>query len=233
MMQRLKFMALVVLAAAGACGDDGEGFDPTDEVQIRAVNAAPGAPALEVRITDTQIADNLAYGQSTNYETVSGGNQILRVNSDFGDQNEELFAVEAPLTAGAAYTAVVTGGDGGIIPILITDDNSPPPTGQAKFRAMHAAPTAEQVDVYVTAPGADLAATTPTFTAITFGTASSYATLPAGAYQVRVTPTGLPEVLIDSGALQLNEGDIRTAVAIESPAGGAPYSAVVLDDRAE
>ncbi len=234
-MQCLKFAGLMLVAvAAGACGDDaGEGFNPTDEVRIRALHAAPGAPALEVLITDTRIGDNLAYGQSTTYQSVSGGSQVLRVNSDFGDQNEELFAVEAPLTAGAAYTAVVTGGDGGIIPILITDDNSPPPTGQAKFRAMHAAPTAEQVDVYVTAPGADLSTTTPTFTAVTFGTASSYATLPAGAYQVRITLTGSPDVLVDSGALQLNEGDIRTAVAIESPAGGAPYSAVVLDDRAE
>jgi hypothetical protein len=239
MLQYLKLAILMIAAAAvGGCGDDdGEGFDPTDEVQIRAVHAAPGAPALEVLITDTRIADNLAYGQSTRYQSISGGDQVLRVNSDFGDQNEELFAVEAPLTAGAAYTVVVSvisgGGVGDLSSFIITDDNAAPPTGQAKLRAVHASPSATDVDVYVTAAGADLATTAPTFTAVVFTTASSYATLPVGPYQVRITPAGSKDVLIDAGVVQLVEGDIRTAVAIESPAGGPPYSGVILDDRVQ
>jgi hypothetical protein len=232
-MQRLKYMTLLVAAVAAGCGDDGEGFNPTDEVQVRALHAAPGAPTLEVLITDSRIADNLAYGQSTGYQAVSGGEQILRVNSDFGDDGEELFAVQAPLTAGAAYTVVVTGSEGEIEPILLTDDPAPPPTGQAKFRVIHAAAAADLVDIYVTAPGALLAGTTPTFTSISFGSGSSYATLPVGPYQVRITRAGSQEILVDSGTIQLSEGDIRTAVAIESPAGGAPYSAVLLDDRVE
>ena len=231
-MRRLTFATLMLaVAAATACGDDaGEGFNPTDEVRIRVLHAAPGAPALEVLITDTRIADNLAYGQSTAYQSVSGGDQLLRVNSDFGDQNEEFRAVETPLTPGAVYTVVIAGGDAGIVPIVLTDDNAPPPTGQAKLRAMHAAPTAEAVDIYVTAPGADIAGSTPTFANVSFPTASSYATLAAGQYQVRITATGTPDVLIDGGTLRLDEGDIRTAVAIESPAGGPPYGAVLLDD---
>ena len=231
-MQCLKLAGLMLaVAAVGACGEDGgAGFTPTDEVQIRALHAVPGAPALEVLITDARIADNLGYGQSTTYQAVAGGTQVLRVNSDFGGQNEELLAVETPLTTGSAYTVVVAGGDAGIVPILLTDDRTAPPTGQAKLRLMHAAPTADAVDVYLTAPGADLTAATPAFTGVSFGSASSYATVPAGPYQVRVTTAGTQEVLVDSGALQLNEGEIRTAVAIESPAGGPPYGAVLLDD---
>jgi hypothetical protein len=86
--------------------------------------------------------------------------------------------------------------------------------------------------VYVTAPGADLVGTAPTFT-VGFSTASSYATLPAGSYQLRVTPASSQEVLIDTGALELADGDIRTVVALETAAGGPPYSTAILDDRAE
>jgi hypothetical protein len=223
-------LALAV-TVAGACGEDaGAGFNPDDEVRIRALHAAPGAPALEVLITDERIADNLGYGQSTTYQSVNGGDRVLRVNSDFGGQNEELIAVEAPLTAGAAYTVVVAGGDAGIVPIILTDDPSAPPAGQAKLRVMHAAPTADAVDIYLTAPGGDLTGATPTFSGVSFGGASSYATVPVGAYQVRVTTAGTQDVLVDSGALQLDQGEIQTAVAIESPSGGAPYSAVLLDD---
>ena len=37
---------------------------------------------------------------------------------------------------------------------------------------------------------ADITTATPTFTNVSFGASSSYATVPAGAYQVRVTAAG-------------------------------------------
>ncbi len=40
-------------------------------------------------------------------------------------------------------------------------------------------------------------------------------------------------MLIDTGPVELSAGDIRTAVAIESPSGGPPYSAVLLDDTTQ
>jgi hypothetical protein len=233
LMHRFKFLSLILAAGAAvtACSDDGEGFDPNDDVDVRVVHVAPGAPALDVQLTDTRIADNLVYGQSTTYSTVPGGDQTLLVASDFAGQSEELLSVETPLTAGGAYTVVLSGTGDGLVPFVLPDDNTAPPTGQAKFRLMHFAQSAQAVDVYITAPGADLTGQSPTFSALSYGDATSYATLPVGAYQVRIAAAGLPDIVIDAGTVQLAEGDVRTAVAIESPAGGAPYSAVLLDDR--
>ncbi len=74
-----------------------------------------------------------------------------------------------------------------IEPILLVDDNTPPTSGNVKVRIVHGAPSAPAVDVYVTAPGADLDTSTPTLTNVSFGVASGYLSVPAGSYQIRVT----------------------------------------------
>jgi hypothetical protein len=86
------------------------------------------------------------------------------------------------------------------------------------------------VDVYVTAPGADLATATPALTGVEFGDASDYLEVPAGDYQVRVTPAGTKTVAIDSGALTLSGGQVRTVIAVDAPGGGAPFDFLVLAD---
>jgi hypothetical protein len=86
------------------------------------------------------------------------------------------------------------------------------------------------VDIYVTAPGADLEAATPALTGVPFGAASDYLTVPAGDYQVRVTPAGTKIVAIDSGTLALAAGQVRTVIAVDSPGGGAPFDFLLLAD---
>ena len=55
--------------------------------------------------------------------------------------------------------------------------------------------------------------------------------MPAGNYQVRITPTGTKTVAIDTGALTLAAGQIRTGIAVEAPGGGAPLTALLLADK--
>ncbi len=233
-MRHLKFLGLMLSAAlAGGCGDDdsGAGFTPTDDAQIRALHAAPSAPPLEILLGDAQLASDLAYGATTEYRTVPAGTRELVVRGSFGDDTEVLASISAPLTAGAAYTTVVTGADQGIVAFLFTDDPSAPPAGQGKIRLIQAVPTAPPLDVYFTAPGADLTAATPAFISVTPGTASGYTTLPAGTHQVRVTPEGEKDVLIDAGNVDLADGAVLTAVTIESAGEEIPFSAVILTDR--
>ena len=57
---------------------------------------------------------------------------------------------------------------------MLEDDRTAPPAGNVKVRAVHGAPSAPAVDVYVTAPGADLQTATPALTNVPFGAASDY-----------------------------------------------------------
>ena len=86
------------------------------------------------------------------------------------------------------------------------------------------------MDIYVTAPGADIEAALPVLTGVEFGDVADYLEVPAGDYQVRVTPAGTKVVAIDSGALTLESGQVRTAIAVDAPGGGAPFDILLLAD---
>jgi hypothetical protein len=47
---------------------------------------------------------------------------------------------------------------------------------------------------------------------------------------VRITLAGTRTVAIDSGALTLRSGQVRTAIAVDAPGGGAPFDLLVLED---
>jgi hypothetical protein len=114
--------------------------------------------------------------------------------------------------------------------IVLQDDNSAPAAGTARVRAIHGAPSAPAVDIYVTAPGADLETTIPLLANVEFGDVADYIEAPAGDYQVRVTPAGTKTVVIDSGTLALSIGQVRTAIAVDAAGGGAPFDLLVLED---
>jgi len=117
-----------------------------------------------------------------------------------------------------------------IPPVVAQDNLTDPAAGQVKLRVIHAAPAAAGVDVYATAPGADINTATPVLTNVAFRAVSDYLVVPAGTYQIRVTPTGTKTVAIDA-ELALGAGQIRTVVATDAPGGGAPLAPVVLNDK--
>ena len=135
---------------------------------------------------------------------------------------------------GADYTMLVTRTPQSPIgPLLLTDNNDTPPAGTFRVRAVHAAPSAPAggVDVYVTDPDADITLTSPNASDITFGQVLPYVESAVGTFQIRVTATGSKDVLIDTGPLTLDDGQVRTVVAVDAVGGGQPLNFLVLDDR--
>src|SRR5207302_3199833 len=80
-----------------------------------------------------------------------------------------------------------------------------PSTGNVKLRLVNASPAAGSVDIYVTAPAASLATSTPSLTNVPFKTASSYLTMLAGSYEIRVTTTGSK----DRKSTRLNSSHVK------------------------
>jgi len=94
-------------------------------------------------------------------------------------------------------------------------------SGTAKVRVVHASPDAPAVDVYIN--GAK------TLSGVTFFTASDYLDLPAGTYQVQVTPAGQPAsaAVIDASAT-IEAGKAYTIAATGLLADIGPT--IVVDD---
>ena len=76
------------------------------------------------------------------------------------------------------------------------------------------------VKIYLASPGADLATATPI--PVDFSWATDYFEVPAGDYQIRITPFDSDIVAMDSGTLTLRAGQVRTVVGVDAPGGGEP-----------
>jgi hypothetical protein len=168
------------------------------------------------------------YLAASDYLEVPPGQRNLKVNA--AGTATTVIDADVTLTDGTDYTVIAAGPVSGIAPIVLQDDNSAPAAGNVKVRAIHGAPSAPAVDIYITAPGADIQAETPALTGVEFGDVADYIEAPAGDYQVRVTPTGTKTVVIDSGTLTLASGQVRTAIAVDAAGGGAPFDLLLLPD---
>jgi Domain of unknown function (DUF4397) len=146
-----------------------------------------------------------------------------------------------PLTIANAtdYTVYATGGASAsaIAAVITTDTNSTPAIGAVRVRVVHLAPTAGNVDVFVTAVGADLALATPTLANVAYRGAAYLPSVVAGTYQVRVVPAGTAPasraagVVINLASIALPANGARTIVAADNNIGGAPYRFITLTDR--
>jgi hypothetical protein len=228
MNRKLLSLLLAATALTAACSDDDDNTGPENESRVRVVHASPDAPDVDVLVDDAVVLSDVPYLTASDYLDVDAGARNLKVNA--AGTTTSVIDADVDLTDGADYTVIASGLAAEIEPLLLEDDNAAPAAGNVKVRAIHGAPSAPAVDVYVTAPGADIAAATPALSGVLFGDVSDYLEVPAGSYQVRVTPAGTKTVVIDSGTLTLASGEIRTAIAVDAPGSGAPFDLLLLDD---
>lgn len=210
-------VALLILTAAGCKSAS----TVAANAQFRAMNASPEQPSLAVLLTSATLASNLAYPTATTYTSETPGGYTLHIRP--AGTTTDLINQPLVFQPGTFYTAIATEtafASPNLASILLTDDNTPPNSGQIKLRIVNASPDMGSVDVYVVAPGKGVQNATPTMSNLAFQAASGYQSLPAGSYELYFTPTGQKQpILIDTGAVSFSSGQIRTVVALDTTTG--------------
>src|SRR5688500_777247 len=230
MLHTIKLGAVLVAALAiTACDNDDDPIAPAATAGLRVVHASPDAPNVDVLVDGTSALTNVPFRTASAYLDVPVGSRNLRVRGTGTTAN--VIDANATLADGKFYTVLATGRLATITPLVLEDNLTNPAAGNIKLRLVHASPTAGNVDIYVTAPGADIANATPTLANVAFRTASAYLEVPAGTYRVRITPVGTKTVAIDVNNVALTAGQIRTAVDVDAPGGGTPLGAILLVDK--
>lgn len=196
---------------------------------VRVVHASPDAPNVDVLVDGGVVRSNVAFRGFSPYLEAVKGARLVQVNV----ANTTTTAITETLTLDAtqSYTVLAVGRQAQIAALTLVDDRSAPAAGNIRLRLVHAAPTAGLVDIYVTAPDASLAASTPVLTGVDFRAASGYLERPAGTYRVRITLAGTTTVAIDTGTLTLPAGRVATGIAVDPFPGTSAYGAVLLTDR--
>jgi trimeric autotransporter adhesin len=251
MVMRFRSFALLSVAVAlMACGTDETGptgFLPTQPTGrfrfVHAISDPARASAINVTVDGVPVGVSIVYAGTTPTTTLPNpglapatlyypayaGNRQLAVRRT-ADTTVRLLDAAIAVAANADHTVLAVGG-ATISALVLTDDNTAPAAGNVKLRAVNAATAAGNVDVYVTAPGAAIAAIAPTFAGVAPRAASGYLERAAGAIQVRFTTAGTKTVIRDVSLGTLAAGTIRTVVLLEAAAGGTPLTSSVLTDR--
>ena len=232
--------AALALSFAGALAIAGCGDSGSSSSYVKVIHASPGAPNVDVKVAGDFTAQNLQFGVATSqYAKVRAGtNRNVQVFAA-GKDSSALLSAQSNFMKNQYYTVIALDTPSKLQAEIENDDLTPPSSGNVKVRVVHGAPSAGNVDVYVTAPGAVIddptKPVTPTLSNFAFGTVTKYLQIPAGSYQIRVTPTGQPSnVVIDTGSkgTTIAAGAIYTAVALDPDPSktGSTFSLLLTQD---
>lgn len=195
------------LAACGG-GDDDDLDDRLDlaDPKVRVLHAVPLAPDVSLFRNDVVVggATDLSYKDATNYINVSTATQKWDVRTT-GTPALTVGSVTFDARRGNKYTLVAVPDAGSVTELVLIDDpyNKSIASDNARVRVFNAAFNAASLDIYLTAPGADLATTTPNFAAVGYKAAlpvsgSDSVQIEGGSYQLRMTTAGTKTVIFDA-----------------------------------
>jgi hypothetical protein len=249
----IRVAALAGLALAAACGTkDAPGpvkpSGPTGRIRLVNVITDTTRGRINAKLDGLPFGVNLTYTQSTPatlpapstapYAAVLAGTRPLVLKRTV-DTTATVGTFTVDVAASEDRTVYAIGGAGGsnVGVFVTTDVNTAPAAGQVRLRVVQMSPTATAIDVFVTVPGADLAAATPVAPNLAYQGASAYFSVAAGTYRVRAVPAGTApasraaNVLIDLNNIALAAGAARTIVTADNNVGGSPLRAFLVTDR--
>lgn len=229
---------------AGCGGDDDDrlislSLDPAPDTtaEVRVVHAAVDAPDVNAGLDGGGQVSGLAFSEATGYLQVPAGTYDVTVNGILPDGSTQtvidasgMSAVTLEANQETSIYAIGMVGDGSLQPLVVTAPDDDPDAGELRAQVVHAASGAPRVDIYVTAPGADI--TDPgimPLTTLSFGEYAAPVTVPVDNYRIRITPENTPaSPVFDSGTVGLS-GDLQVA-AIDNvgPTPGDPVRLLVM-----
>jgi hypothetical protein len=208
-------ISLVALNGAGSL----EILDVNTPTSLQVIHASPDAPAVDIVVNGGVLVPGLAFPDATGFVETPGDTYNVAVTVAGNPGAVAIGPVDLDLTPGVRYSE----------PLILTDDPRRVATN-AKVRIVHASPTAADVDIYVTAVGADISNEMPTLESVPFKANTGFLALAAGDYDVTVTPTGTKTAAIGPATISVSDGGVYTAVARDPLPGEAEFGLIVLDD---
>ena len=235
----MKLTALLIFPFLAACGSSNNNSDSDGPAaaQLRITHASADAPAVNVYVDGEVFLDAVDFAQTSGLIPIPGNSTLsVEVRGILPDQSEETVIGPVDLTFAAGERTDVlainnlfsTSGALTIEPKVLDPVTIEAGVTDVRVTVLHAAPEVGTVDVYVTAPGDDLANNTPV-AALSFGEAAGPVAISADTqYQVRITPTGTVDVVYDSGDVSFPPGTELVLAAVENTFKLAPSPVTLL-----
>ncbi len=214
-----KLIVLGLAAALMALALIPSAFAQAGTAKVRVIHASPDAPAVDVYVNGTVALTNVPFFTASDYLDLPAGSYRVQVSPTGQPASAAVIDATATIEAGKAYTIAATGLVADIEPTIFVDDLTAPAAGNAKVRVYHLSPDAPAVDVKPAGAAALISG-------LAFPEASDYLEVPAGSYDLQVTPAGDSAVVIDLPGTAVEAGKIYSVFATNVVAEIAPELAV-------
>lgn len=213
-------------------------FDVRTPTRLRLGHLSPDTPAVDV------VVDGGVYAGGVTYPTVTVFAPLPPATYNVGiapadTQNFVIGPLDLTLEAGMSYSALVVdffdtiATDPDYAPIILADQVRSVATN-AQVRVIHAAPSAQTVDVYVVPVDpmmeTDITNTDPTLPGFDLRDVTEYLALPAGDYDVIVTGVGSKVPAIGPAQISIADGGVYTAIARDPGPEEMEFGLIVLAD---
>jgi hypothetical protein len=226
--RRLALLATIttslVLAACGSSGGGG------GQGNLRTLNLTGDLSSVDLYVNSNKQYSGQTTGTLSGYQAFDAGTYTLNVNS--AGNSTTLFTGAYSVSKDAHYTAVVWGPQAQLHLSTIPEDEDAAgiAAGNTRVRVFNATTETGSVDVYITAAGADLSASTPTQGGIGSGQLAGFKEIAAGTYQLRITGVGKPDDIRLDTSVTLSSGAFQTLVVTAS-AGGTLVNGTLIQQQ--
>ncbi len=204
-------------------------YSVSDGADLRVVHSSPDAPAVDVVVNDgfdAPLVEDLAFTDFTGYVNVPADTYNVKIAA--ADTMNAVIDADLTLENAGIYSVLAVNTVNSIEPLVLVDMPRPVAT-EAKLRAIHGSTLAGEVDLYITAPGADITGTAPTVSGFVFKADTGYVSLMPGDYDVTVTPTGSKTAALGPLTVSLDALGIYTILARDEAALNG-VNVTLLDD---
>ncbi|ROP64542.1 uncharacterized protein DUF4397 [Curtobacterium sp. PhB130] len=180
--------ATLVAATVGLAAPQAASAATADEGWLRVGHLSPDTKGVDVELSSLSGGkkvfelDDVTYGQVSPYQELAAGTYVLSMRASDAPDSTPVISTDVTVQGGDASTVVAYGKNKSLKTAAFSDDLAQPGDGKAKLRLVQAATTAKKVDV--TADGTDVA------TNAAFGTATEYATVDAGKWDLDIAGSG-------------------------------------------
>lgn len=197
-----------------------------DNALVRVIVAIPSIRAVDVLADDRVVFSDVDYKTVTAYRELPDDRFTFRVRAAGQEGSTPLAENSEGLSSGSHYTLVAFNkADGKTTELVAISDNlTPPPSGKAKVRVIHAVPEIGEVDVY--AVGRDTL-----FSGVNSGTESSYIEVDPMEITLQIRPKGKQNALLNVNDVRFEAGKLYTIVVIGRAQGSPRLEAMRIEDQ--
>jgi hypothetical protein len=116
--------------------------------EFKVLNASSVGSPLNALVDGNIILSNIPFGGISNYVTTTAGPHNFAVQAT-ATPGANLLTLVATLASGTDTSLAFSGPAGALVPLVLNDNNLPPPSGRARVRFVNVSPGLGPLDVYV------------------------------------------------------------------------------------